>query len=218
MLEIANAIAYDNMMINATDPVASVRFRAKHPSLPDTKWIDVPSLTSQGHWVPEEGRLLDRILAHLASISFDMSQVMVIAPFRDVAIQVRERQRQYRGLVAGTIHTAQGKQADIVILILGSDPKRDGARRWAATKPNLLNVAVSRAKRRLYVIGDRRAWMAHRHFDTLAHHLPNAPASTSVPAAEPDRQQRPSTARAPNTTIAGRHSRSVPSDDTPSHT
>ena len=171
MLEIANTIAYDQMMIDATDRSEAERFRTEHPSLPDSKWIDVPSQTSQGHWVPEEGQQLDRILAHLDRITFDMSKVMVIAPFRDVANQVRDRARRYRGLVAGTIHTAQGKEADIVILVLGSDPKRHGARQWAAAKPNLLNVAVSRAKRRLYVIGDRRAWMTQRQFDTLAHHL-----------------------------------------------
>lgn len=82
---------------------------------------------------------------------------------------------RYPGLVAGTIHTAQGKQAEIVILVLGSDPQRDGARCWAASKPNLLNVTVSRAKRRLYVIGDRQAWGTQRHFDILAYHLPHSP-------------------------------------------
>jgi hypothetical protein len=49
---------------------------------------------------------------------------------------------------------------------------------WAARKPNLLNVAVSRAKRRLYVIGDWQAWAPHRHFNDLAHHLPHFPPVT----------------------------------------
>lgn len=34
-------------------------------------------------------------------------------------------------------------------------------------------VAVSRAKRRLYVIGDREAWMRQRYFDLLADRLPH---------------------------------------------
>jgi superfamily I DNA and/or RNA helicase len=42
----------------------------------------------------------------------------------------------------------------------------------AAGKPDLLNVAVSRARRRVYVIGDREAWVTHRHFDVLADLLP----------------------------------------------
>nr|AEF32087.1 putative DNA helicase related protein [uncultured bacterium AB1650] len=39
----------------------------------------------------------------------------------------------------------KGEQADVVVLVLGSAPDRPGARRWTASRPNLLNVAVSRA-------------------------------------------------------------------------
>ncbi|HXP99014.1 MAG TPA: hypothetical protein VN845_02995 [Solirubrobacteraceae bacterium] len=41
----------------------------------------------------------------------------------------------------------------------------------ASSKPNLLNVAVSRARRRLYAIGDREAWSRLEHFDVLAARL-----------------------------------------------
>lgn len=37
------------------------------------------------------------------------------------------------------------------------------------------NVAVSRAKRRLYVIGDREAWSQHNFFRQMAEALPTAP-------------------------------------------
>lgn len=88
---------------------------------------------------------MDRILGTLADLEFDMSEVMVIGPFRDIARQISGKTRRHPGLVAGTIHTAQGKQADIVVLVLGSAPDRPGARKWAASKPNLLNVAASRS-------------------------------------------------------------------------
>lgn len=171
MFEISNEIAYDGLMVDATDPRLGEAFAGRYPSLPPSKWIDVRSEASQGHWIPAEGEEVDRILTHLGSIAFDFSQVMAIGPFRDVAHQLAQRGRRHRGLRAGTIHTAQGKEADIVILVLGSDPAREGARVWAASRPNLLNVAVSRARRRLYVIGDRRAWMRQRYFDLLADRL-----------------------------------------------
>lgn len=174
MFGIANDIAYDGLMICGTAPTDAEKFHQRYPSLPESKWINVASQDCQGHWIPAEGRQLDRILATLAELDFDISQVMVIAPFRDIARHVRRLADRYPGLIAGTIHTAQGKQADIVIVVLGSDPQRHGARRWAASKPNLLNVAVSRAKRRLYVIGDRQAWATHRHFNVLADRLPSS--------------------------------------------
>lgn len=172
MFGLSNAIAYGGLMIDATDPTLAEAFATQYPTLPQSKWIDVRSQGSQGHWIAAEGVELDRILAHLGEIDFDFSQVMAIGPFRDVARQLAERARRHPGLRAGTIHTAQGKEADIVILVLGSDPAREGARAWAASRPNLLNVAVSRARRRLYVVGDRERWMGHRYFEVLAERLP----------------------------------------------
>ncbi|MGH3757156.1 ATP-binding domain-containing protein [Actinophytocola sp.] len=106
---------------------------------------------------------------------FDMTEVLAIGPLTAVADKLRRRSRSYRGLVAGTVHTAQGKQADIVILVLGSDPRKPGSRQWASSRSNLLNVAVSRAKRRLYVIGNLNAWSTWPYFSTLARSLPHAP-------------------------------------------
>jgi len=69
----------------------------------------------------------------------------------------------------GTIHTVQGKGADSVILVLGA-PKasQSGARSWAAGTPNILNVAVSRAKQNLYVVGSYGAWRGVGHAIELA--------------------------------------------------
>jgi superfamily I DNA and/or RNA helicase len=72
----------------------------------------------------------------------------------------------------GTVHAMQGKEADVVILILGGDPGRPGARGFATREPNLLNVAVTRAKRRLYVIGNRDTWGDEPYFNVLAARVP----------------------------------------------
>jgi hypothetical protein len=56
---------------------------------------------------------------------------------------------------------------------VGTDPSRSKkARDWAAPPVNLLNVAVSRARRRLFVIGSHGEWSAARNFDKLAAALP----------------------------------------------
>ncbi|MGW0826689.1 DEAD/DEAH box helicase [Streptomyces sp. NPDC002845] len=178
MFTINNAIAYDGLMVNGTPDRGSFSYR------PASSWVDVVSNRAEGHWIPEEGRALRQILERLSTTDgIDPTRhVYVISPFRAVVAGARQ---VCCGLLpmdrVGTVHTTQGKEADVVILILGTDPARPGARAWAASRPNLLNVAASRAKRRLFVIGNRDAWRDQRHFTTLAaelHHHAWPPAGT----------------------------------------
>ena len=102
----------------------------------------------------------------------------VISPFSDVAQAFRrqvggaheafasavpglsrEALRAWTDARVGTIHAFQGGQAQTVILLLGGHAGTAGAIRWACARPNLLNVAVTRARSSLYVIGDRELWM-----------------------------------------------------------
>jgi hypothetical protein len=165
IFQIVNDIAYDGQMVNATPARADL-------ALPPSKWLDVASTHSDGHWIPAEGERLSTIVEYLSAQEQDFGEVFVLSPFRQVARQLVSLRRRYPGITTGTVHTAQGREADIVILVLGGDPARPGAKQWAAAKPNLLNVAISRAKRRLYVIGDRDAWARQAHFNVLADHLP----------------------------------------------
>jgi hypothetical protein len=178
MFTISNQVAYDGLMVYGvtdrdTPPPDGTQPPQAQP--PASKWIDVVSTESQGHWIPAEGAVLRRVLTGLRdACGITPDQIFVISPFRDVAVQIERlcRDPAFRGLRGGTIHTAQGKEADIVIFVLGGDPAKPGAKSWAAQKPNLVNVAASRARRRLYVIGNHREWARHRHFDVLAAHLP----------------------------------------------
>lgn len=60
----------------------------------------------------------------------------------------------------GTVHTFQGKEASVVILCLAASEvrKKMGGIKWVNSKPNLLNVAVTRAKNHLFIIGNMNDW------------------------------------------------------------
>ncbi|MFI8503545.1 DEAD/DEAH box helicase [Streptomyces sp. NPDC085524] len=171
MFSVSNAIAYDGLMVQGI----GAGDREPYAYRPASSWVDVASTQADGHWIPEEGRALRRVLERLRDEGgVDLAEdVFVISPFRQV---VAGAKRACRDLLpaerVGTVHTTQGKEADVVILVLGTDPRRPGARAWAASRPNLLNVAVSRAKRRLFVIGNRESWRDQRFFTTLANSLP----------------------------------------------
>lgn len=60
----------------------------------------------------------------------------------------------------GTVHTFQGKEASTVIMCTAASKVRnkEGGITWVNSKPNLLNVAVTRAKHHLFVIGNIEDW------------------------------------------------------------
>ncbi|MGO4660049.1 AAA domain-containing protein [Ensifer sp. 2YAB10] len=119
------------------------------------------------HWIPAEGETA-LSLVHAIRRSGHDADIFLISPFRTVVDGLRRVTRQLDGIKVGTIHTVQGKEADVVVLVLGGNPKRPGAKAWAAEKPNLLNVAATRAKRRLYVVGNRSEWGRQKYFDYCA--------------------------------------------------
>ncbi|WP_339328084.1 helicase [Clostridium botulinum] len=41
----------------------------------------------------------------------------------------------------------------MVIICLGVDEEHEGAANWASNSPNILNVAVTRAKNRVIIVG-----------------------------------------------------------------
>ena len=52
----------------------------------------------------------------------------------------------------------------MVWMVLGCDAQTRAAAGWAAGKPNLFNVALTRAKHRFFLIGDAGLWGGLSHF------------------------------------------------------
>ena len=178
MFSIANKIAYDGLMINALPP-------AKAQSAPAraSAWIGIAGAADKRQAVPDQARFVATLLATHFARQGELPPAYVISPFRAVVAEIREAliswpwsapQGQGRpgNLNAwckdriGTVHTFQGKEEAVVLMVLGADASTAGAARWASTKPNLLNVAVTRAKRRCFIIGDKDLWAKMPYFDT----------------------------------------------------
>jgi len=178
MFSVVNSAVYGGLMIQDLPPD---RTPAQTEGLPSSRWFDVPSGRGGSHWIPAEGRVADRLLRSLTTTHhLDLAtDVLVLSPFRTAAHELTRmvsRSCTEAERMAGTVHRSQGRQARVVIFVLGGDPSRLGARDWAASTPNLFNVAVSRAKERIYVIGDHADWSRREpYFSVLARSLPVAP-------------------------------------------
>lgn len=167
MFRVSNSIAYANLMVQAKKPRPSAIRDVLGPSV----WIDVTG-RGEDKWCEEEGKRAMVLLARLkqARVTPDL---YIVSPFVIVAERMRQSlqssgllddwvegdSRQWTYERVGTVHTVQGREAEAVIMVLGAPaPGQTGARNWAGWPPNLLNVAVTRAKEVVYIIGNRGLW------------------------------------------------------------
>ncbi|MFF7457021.1 AAA domain-containing protein [Kitasatospora sp. NPDC008115] len=176
MFTVSNDVAYGGLMVYGTHPRPFPD--EDHDGLLPSRWLNTPDPARDGDapWGERDRRALEFVLGRLDRHGVTPGRVRIIAPFRALVREARETcaeagwSAEQLDERCATVHRAQGKEADVVILLLGGN--RPGARAWAAGSPHLLNVAASRAKRRLYVIGDRALWAPLAHFDVLAAELP----------------------------------------------
>ena len=174
MFSISNYIAYNNQMVYGTAPQNSVIGQV----LGNSYWLHLESQGS-GKWSEEEGRAAAKLLEKLDAAGIDEADIFFVSPFRNVADNLRNQLRStgrdysWANDRVGTIHTFQGKEAEVVVLVLGAPNVNSfGARNWAGETVNILNVAVTRAKRHIYVIGNRDLWKQAGVFTHLAQNLP----------------------------------------------
>lgn len=178
MFDISNEIAYSNLMVQAKNQSKS------NPVLGHSCWIDVVGKPGPDKWCADEGEVLVEMLRKLRS-GDALADLYVVTPFvivQDNLRQVILSSGVLSGWVdkpdawvrehVGTVHTVQGREAEIVFFVLGAQASsQNGARNWAGSRPNLVNVAVTRAKTSLYVIGNRSLWRAAGVFSVLDRYL-----------------------------------------------
>jgi len=165
MFSISNRIAYQNKMVLANKKVGK------------GDWYDCTGKAVQAQYVQEQGDfIVKKIRNHFEKDS--TPSVFVITPFTAVKDGLKNLLiQQLKGEISnigkwveksiGTVHTFQGKEADIVYFVTGTDDQTDGAANWSCIKPNLLNVAATRAKKEFYVVGDLERFQSKQYYDVI---------------------------------------------------
>lgn len=166
MFSIANEIAYDNKMVLAGG--------SKLSDDVNCEWFDCKGVSTNKHFIKEQGELLVKILLKRKKEKGKLPDIYVITPFTAVKSELKKMLKN-KGFSQdwikhriGTVHTFQGKEADIVYFVVGTDAMSDGAANWSCSKPNLINVAATRAKKEFHVIGDYSRLASKPYYKTIA--------------------------------------------------
>jgi len=165
MFSISNDISYNSKMVLSTPEIEK---NDDINNLPPSGWIDVKYDKNDFHKNTNGSRsevesLCKFIEKHKAYLK---DNYYVISPFRAIYDSKDKLETNESRKMLGTVHTFQGREQDVVFFILGG--RTDGAKRWVSGKTNILNVAVTRAKKRIYFIGDYDIWKEHTYFKVAA--------------------------------------------------
>jgi len=128
-------------------------------------WVDVPGKAARlgsGSWVnsaeADKTRvcveyLLDRLPAE--------ATVGVVTPYKGQEELISQWFSGNDRVRVGTVHTFQGGERDAIVLsLVAAEGMRQGSIGWLERQLFLWNVAITRARSHLVVVGDRALWTA----------------------------------------------------------
>ncbi|MBB5908255.1 caspase, EACC1-associated type [Actinoalloteichus hymeniacidonis] len=116
-----------------------------------------------GSWINREEVLIvrkcvDYLLEHLPQDA----TIGVVTPFKAQQTELMRVLRAEERVRVGTVHTFQGGERDAMVLSLVAGPgMKPGAVSWVNQQLNLWNVAITRARSHLIVVGDREFWSGY---------------------------------------------------------
>jgi len=185
--EYSNDLFYGGRLEVETDTSRLPAVPGFKPGLHWTKVAgEVKSGGGSGAWCAAEVEMVAIQVKELLDKGF-RGTMGVVTPFREQANRIRDavhdgNQRwellQAVDFEVATSHGFQGGERDVILFSLCAGPGMPkGALSFLRETGNLFNVAVSRARAVLHVIGNQE-WSSHcgiRHIEKLAHPLINGP-------------------------------------------
>ncbi len=172
IIEFSNGEFYEGRLRVAT---RYDRLRSPDSGGPAVRWVDVKGYVKRpgsGGAVNEaEAKAVIHEIRRLISQGYQ-GNVGVVSPFRAQANKIKDLVYSSEGMqgkitsvdfLVDTAHKFQGDERDVIIFspVVSSDIS-DGALGFLRNTPNLFNVAITRARASLIVVGDRNAALNSR--------------------------------------------------------
>lgn len=184
MFSIANNIAYDNKMVLASPPFKWNALQSGWIHIAE----QADNISGNGYFNYTEAKAAIELVQHLCITQPAMVEggIYIITPFSKMRSAITKQWKdalkdpnnhswmkeafgsakretdlkEFSKENIGTVHTFQGKEASTVLLCTAASSirKNTGGIQWVNSKPNLINVAVTRAKHHLFVIGNMEDW------------------------------------------------------------
>lgn len=167
IIEFSNSVFYEGRLRVATRYEHLRRPRQNEPAI---RWVNVQGETVRpgtgGALNEKEAKAVVDEIDRLVSQGY-CGSIGVVSPFRAQANKVRDLVYSSERLgsrigdvdfLADTVHKFQGDERDVMIFSpVVSTGISDGALGFLRNNPNLFNVAITRARAALIVVGDKRA-------------------------------------------------------------
>ncbi|MGW4382965.1 caspase, EACC1-associated type [Kitasatospora sp. NPDC004531] len=159
IVQISNRHCYGGRLTVLTQPSSLRRLDGVNA----VQWLDVVGSARRGRagsWINEQEAervriAVERLLRRLPA----EATIGVVTPFRAQKELLARGWEQEPRVRVGTVHTFQGGQQDVMVLsLVAGEQLRPSAVNWLCREVNLWNVAVTRARAHLIVVGDRSFW------------------------------------------------------------
>lgn len=159
----SNKVFYDDKLIIRTRPTQSPGLQRDTVTTEGLFWLNVKGHAER----PKSGsamnpaeleavvQLLRALLDNLDKCGNPDTSIGIVTPFRLQRQHLEKRLEAYASRVRiGTAHTFQGDERDIVIMSpVLAEGLPEGSLNWISKNGHLLNVAVTRARRALIIVG-----------------------------------------------------------------
>ncbi len=146
-----------------------------NPALDDTpivfidtegKFVERIKPGSFSRYNPEEARIVRKLVKDLISAGISPGAIGVITPYKDHEDYLK---RKIKDVEIHTVDGFQGREKEVIILsLVRSNPEQEIG---FLSDLRRLNVAITRARRKLIIIGDRNTLVSHRFYRQLIDYI-----------------------------------------------